>query len=49
MQNYSKSYTNIASEFQSETLYPHAFKTGDLKEGELTIEEYADQKYFKNL
>lgn len=49
VQNYAKSYTNVATEFQSETLYPHPYKTGELKQGELPLEEYAEKKYFKNL
>ena len=49
VQNYAKSYTNTASEFASETLYPPAHKTGDLKQGDLSIEDYAHQKYFRNL
>lgn len=49
VQNYAKSYTNGASEFQSETLYPHAFGKGDLKHGEQGIEEYAEAKFFRNL
>ena len=43
------SYTNIATEFQADTKFPHKYQAGDLKEGELTLEEYANKKYFKNL
>lgn len=50
MQNYAKSYTNGASEFSSEfSLWPHEYKKGDLKQGEESIEDYANKKYFKNL
>ena len=30
-------------------MYPHKYQTGDLKSGELPIEEYAHKKYFRNL
>lgn len=47
--NYTKSYTNTASEFESDTLHPHKYQSGDLKQGEPTIEEYAEKKYFKHV
>lgn len=49
VQNYAKSYTNVATEFQSETLYPHAYQQGDLKQGEISLEEYANKKYFRQI
>ena len=49
VQNYAKSYTNGASEFASETLFPKSFVTGDLKEGEQGIEDYAHSRYFKQI
>ncbi len=49
MQNYAKSYTNVATEFPSDSLYPHSYQKGDLKQGEVPIEEYAHSKYFRNL
>lgn len=49
VQNYAKSYTNGASEFASETLFPQSYVQGDLKEGEQSIEDYAHNKYFRNL
>ncbi|CDW74518.1 UNKNOWN [Stylonychia lemnae] len=49
VQNYAKSYTNTAAEFQSETLYPHAYEQGDLKEGEHSLQDYVNSRYFKNL
>ena len=49
VQNYARSYTNGASQFQSETLHPHAFQKGDLQKGEQTIEEYVHSRFFKSL
>jgi carbonic anhydrase/acetyltransferase-like protein (isoleucine patch superfamily) len=49
VENYSKSYTSIATEFESGTLFPHKYQSGDLKSGEPSIEEYADKKYFRNM
>jgi hypothetical protein len=50
VKNYLQSYTNAASEFSSEvSLYPHGFEKGDLKEGQQSIEEYSQKRYFKNL
>jgi hypothetical protein len=49
VKNYAKSYTSIATEFESDTLYPHTYQAGDLKQGELNIDDYAHQKYFKNV
>lgn len=47
--NYTKSYTNSATEFAADTLHPYKYESGDLKQGEPTIEEYAEKKYFRNL
>lgn len=49
LNNYAQSYTNGATEFESGSLFPHKYQQGDLKSGELSIDEYADQKYFRNL
>lgn len=49
VQNYAKSYTNGASEFESETVFPQGFVKGDLKEGEQGIEDYAHSRYFRQL
>ena len=49
--NYAKSYTNAATDFSdaAEKLFPQAYVKGDLKNGEQSIEEYAEKKYFKNI
>ena len=48
LSNYARSYTNSAPEFAADTLHPYKYESGDLKQGQQTIEEYADKKYFKN-
>jgi hypothetical protein len=48
--NYSKSYTNVATDFSNgESKFPHSYVAGDLKAGDQSIEEYASKKYFKNI
>jgi carbonic anhydrase/acetyltransferase-like protein (isoleucine patch superfamily) len=48
--NYSKSYTNAATEFSdADSKFPHSYQVGDLKEGQQSIGDYAEQKYFKNI
>jgi hypothetical protein len=43
--NYTKSYTNGAAEFSSESnLWPHAFDSAPA-DGQ-SIQDYADEKYF---
>lgn len=49
LNNYAQSYTNIGTEFEAGSLFPHKYQEGDLKNGEMGIEEYADKKYFRNV
>lgn len=48
--NYGRSYTNAATDFSdAEAKFPAAYLEGDLKEGDVPLEEYAAKRYFKNL
>jgi len=48
--NYAKSYTNSATDFSDASAkFPQQYISGDLKQGEQSIEEYAEKKYFKNI
>lgn len=48
--NYAKSYTNSATDFSdADAKFPAAYVSGDLKSGDLPIEEYANKRYFKNI
>jgi hypothetical protein len=47
MANYSKSYQSGAANFEEFSMYPHDFQEEGLKEGELSMQEYADRQYFK--
>ena len=48
--NYAKSYTNSATDFSdASSKFPAGFISGDLKSGEISIEDYANKKYFKNI
>ena len=48
MNNYSRSYTNGATDF-SQAKVPVSYLAGDLKQGEVSIEDYAEKKYFRNI
>lgn len=48
--NYAKSYTSAAPDFSDASAkFPASYVSGDLKSGEVPIEEYAAKKYFKNI
>jgi carbonic anhydrase/acetyltransferase-like protein (isoleucine patch superfamily) len=47
--NYTRSYTNSATEFSADAKFPQGYTSGDLKEGDLNIEDYATKKYFRNI
>ena len=51
LDNYTASYSNGAGVGQTSafSLWPHEIKTGEIKQGDETMEDYASKKYFKNM
>ena len=47
LENYAESYKAGAADFQSSSLFPQEFRSEELKEGEVSIEEYAERHFFE--
>ena len=48
--NYAKYYKNSATDFSdASSKFPALSISGDLKSGDISIEDYANKKYIKNI